>query len=139
MEIKVTRTSLRATCTLGQMFVNGAFFAYTLEDPYRDLQGDVTKKVPQDTCIDNGTYKVIVDMSNRFKKELPRILNVPCFEGVRIHGGNTAANTEGCILVGAETDNIGKIWNCAGKVAELTEMIKAAGGATIEVSIGVVA
>lgn len=139
MHIKVIRKKLQATCTLGEMHIDGKFFAYTLEDPYRHLQGDITKKVPEDTCIDNGTYEVIVDYSNRFKKELPHILNVPCFEGIRIHGGNTAANTEGCILVGAETDHTGRIWNCAGKMAELTEMIKNAPDCTIEVGIEAVA
>lgn len=139
MKIQVIRHSLRATCTLGEMLIDGQHFAYTLEDPYRGLNGDISKKVPGDTCIDNGTYEVIVDMSNRFKKELPHILNVPCFQGIRIHAGNTSADTEGCILVGAETDNIGRVWNCAGKMAELIEKIKATDNCTIEVRMNTVA
>jgi hypothetical protein len=116
------------------MLIDGEHFAWALEDPFRNLNGDITKKVKGDTCIDNGTYEVVVTMSNRFKKELPLLLNVPCFEGVRIHAGNTSADSQGCILIGAETDHIGKIWNCSLKVAELIERIKAAGKCTIEIS-----
>lgn len=133
MNIKVIRKSLRVVCTLGEMYVDGVWFANTLEDPFRNLNGDITKKVEGDTCIDNGTYKVVVSMSNRLHKVLPEILNVPCFTGVRIHGGNTDADTLGCILIGAETDHLGKIWNCALKVAELTEMVQSAGSCDIEI------
>jgi hypothetical protein len=138
MHIKLLRGVFTPTSTLGKLFIDDEFFAYTLEDTNRDLNGDCAKKVQDQTCIDPGTYKVIVDHSTRFDKDLPRILNVPCFTGVRIHGGNTAKDTEGCILIGAETDNIGKIWNCAGKVAEVTKRIQVAGAATIEISKAVV-
>jgi hypothetical protein len=133
MEIKVTREIFTPTCTLGKMYVDGVFFAHTLEDTFRNIQGDITKKVSGQTCIDNGTYPVIVSYSNRFKKNLAELLNVPCFEKIRIHGGNTDADTEGCILIGEHTDNIGKIWECGAKVQEITERIYRAGGCMITI------
>ncbi len=65
---------------------------------------DCKGKIKNETAIDYGSYEVILSFSNRFKKYLPLFLNIPCFEAIRIHGGNTAADSEGCILVGAEVD-----------------------------------
>ena len=77
------------------------FICHTLEDVQRDV------KIAGKTAIPWGMYKLIVNMSNRFKKRLPLLLDVPNFEGVRIHGGNTEQNTEGCILVAARKTAIG--------------------------------
>ena len=76
---------------------NGAklFICHTLEDVQRDV------KIKAETAIPWGMYKVVITMSNRFKRRLPLLLDVPNFEGVRIHGGNSEKNTEGCILVAA--------------------------------------
>jgi hypothetical protein len=81
-------------CTLGKLYVNGVSLYYTLEDLERDV------KIKGKTAIPKGKYKVSLTMSNRFKKVLPLLQNVPNFEGVRIHSGNTKEDTEGCILVG---------------------------------------
>ena len=59
-------------------------------------------KIPGKTCIPAGEYKVVLDFSNRFQRIMPHVLDVPMFTGVRIHPGNTAENTEGCLLTGAE-------------------------------------
>lgn len=80
--------------TLGMLSIQGAFFCYTVEDTIRD------KKIYAKTAIPAGKYKVTLTMSNRFKKLLPLLHNVPEFSGIRIHAGNTAADTEGCIIVG---------------------------------------
>ena len=95
MKIVVVRDTFTENSTIGKMLIDGAFFCYTLEDTIRDT------KIAGETAIPYGTYKVIVNMSNRFKRLMPLLLNVPNFEGVRIHAGNVKADTHGCILVGA--------------------------------------
>jgi hypothetical protein len=71
---------------------------FVLEDTVRDPG----VKIPEETAIPAGRYRVIVDWSNRFRKYSFHILDVPNFSGIRIHSGNTAEDTEGCLLVGQE-------------------------------------
>lgn len=125
MELQLVRSVFTPTATLGKININGEFYAYTLEDVYRGLNGDCSKKVQNETSIDCGRYEVILNFSDRFQKYLPQLLNVPCFEGIRIHGGNTDADTEGCILIGAESNMTDKIWNCASSVVGLVSRMKA--------------
>lgn len=134
ISIKVVREVYGKDCTIGKMYIDNVFFAHTLEDFCRHINGDITKKVAGKTCIDAGTYAVTVSMSNRFKKILPLLHKVPCFEAIRIHGGNTHADTEGCLLVGSQTDGVGKVWDCATKVAELTKRISTSSAATITIA-----
>ena len=105
MNIKVIRKEFTDKSTIGELHINDVFECYTLEDRYRP---DGTK-VPHETCIPMGTYPVVIDFSNRFQRKMPHILNVPKFDGIRIHSGNKADDTEGCILVGQtkSTDFIG--------------------------------
>ncbi|MFP9099197.1 DUF5675 family protein [Flavobacterium sp. RHBU_24] len=124
MEIRVERSVFTENQTLGKMFVGGDFYAYTLEDKDRGLNGDCAKKIKTKTAIDYGRYQVVLAYSNRFKKYLPLLLNVKCFEGILIHGGNSHENTEGCILVGTDGDMKTKIWNCASKVNGLVALLK---------------
>ena len=81
--------------TFGEMAIDGQYECLTLEDPVR-----MGPKIPGNTAIPAGTYKVTIDHSNRFNCLMPHILDVPGFEGIRIHAGNTPENTEVCILVG---------------------------------------
>jgi len=94
MKIEIKRLYRTENSTIGELTIDGKFECYTLEDKERDV------KIKSETAISKGTYKVIINRSNRFKKLLPLLLNVPNFEGVRIHPGNTNHDTEGCILIG---------------------------------------
>jgi len=94
MELKLKRTNLTPDFTLGEFYIDGLFFCYTVEDTVRDV------KIKGQTAIPYGRYKVIINMSNRFKKLMPLLLDVPGFEGVRIHSGNSALDTEGCLILG---------------------------------------
>lgn len=94
MKIQIKRLHKTENSTIGELTIDGKFECYTLEDKEREV------KIKCETAIPKGTYNVIINQSNRFKKLLPLLLNVPNFEGVRIHPGNTNHDTEGCILVG---------------------------------------
>jgi hypothetical protein len=94
MKIEVKRLHRTDNSTIGELSIDGKFECYTLEDIERDV------KIKGETAIAKGTYKVIINQSNRFKRLLPLLINVPNFEGVRIHAGNSNHDTEGCILVG---------------------------------------
>lgn len=102
--------------TIGQLFINGTYFCYILEDVCRDLNrdGDLNdpgeKKVHGQTCIPAGRYQVIIDMSTRFKKLMPLLIGVPGFAGIRIHPGNYAVDTDGCLLTG-ETRSVDFVGN----------------------------
>lgn len=92
--LHLKRETITDKSTIGTLSIDDEFFCYTLEDVVRP------KKIFGETAIPPGTYKGIVNMSNRFKKRMPLLIDVPGFRGVRIHSGNTAADTQGCILVG---------------------------------------
>lgn len=94
MEITLKRKYKTNESTIGEILVNGKFMMFCIEDIEREV------KIKGKTAIPKGTYEVVLTMSNRFKKVLPLLLNVPNYEGVRIHPGNTALDTEGCILPG---------------------------------------
>lgn len=107
LEFRLVREEFSDESTVGRLFFRlsdrdpWTWLCWTLEDPVREVPGEPVEvwKIKGDTAIPRGTYAVRVTRSNRFKTDLPLLLNVPGFEGVRIHGGNTAADTEGCILV----------------------------------------
>ena len=94
MELRLVRNQYSPTSTIGELHVDGAFECFTLEDRVRST------KVRGETAIPPGRYEVSVTWSNRFKRPLPLLMNVPNYDGVRIHTGNKADDTEGCILVG---------------------------------------
>lgn len=101
-----------------------------LEDTDRDLNRNGVfdgneKKIMHHTAIPYGKYRIIVNRSPRFKRELPRLLNVPHFTGILIHRGNTAKDTSGCILVG-ENRIKGGLVNSAKAEIKLTKILKSA-------------
>ena len=134
MKLRVERRFLKPGYTIGRMEVAGKYFCDTLEDRVRDLSRE--KKVPGQTAIPAGKYEVIVNISPRFRRKLPRLLNVPGFEGILIHRGNTPEDTAGCILVG-ENKAKGRVINSTPYELQLTEMIERAqsAGETITIEI----
>lgn len=102
MKLRVERLWKKPAYTVGRLYVDGKLYCNTLEDVVRDL--DKEAKVPGKTAIPAGTYKVIYNWSPKFGRDLPRLLNVPHFDGILIHPGNTADDSAGCILVGKNTE-----------------------------------
>lgn len=102
MNIVIERLQRDPDVTIGSMTVDGEWQCWTLEDTVREVRGQPVQqwKVYGQTAIPAGRYQIDLTMSARFKRLLPLLLGVPGFSGVRIHAGNTAADTEGCILVG---------------------------------------
>lgn len=114
MEILLQRVAKKDKYTIGKLYINDQYFCDTLEDTDRGLTQSMTeqqiksKKVYGETAIPTGIYRVIISYSNRFKKQMPLLLNVPGFAGIRIHTGNTEKDSLGCILVG-KNKAVGKV------------------------------
>lgn len=96
MHLVVKRTRFSSKSTIGEMTVDGALLCYTLEDTVRK----VGEKVFGKTAIPAGRYRCAVDYSAKFKSLMVRVFDVPGFDGILIHRGNTEADSSGCILVG---------------------------------------
>lgn len=93
MKIAVERRWLTPESTIGEMYIDGEFFCFTLEPP--------VMPVPvKPRAIPEGTYRLTLRESDKFKRILPHVENVPDFIGIMIHNGNVPADTEGCCLVG---------------------------------------
>ena len=121
LEFLVVRDTFNDHDTLGKMYVGGMYFGETLEDCDRELEkGGI--KVQNETAIGRGTYPLTATLSNRFGRLMPLVEDVPQFDGVRIHGGNTDKDTHGCILLGrVRGDN--QILNCAERNTTLLKLI----------------
>lgn len=135
MKLELHRDTFTEHSTIGKLRVNGVEYCNTLEDYDRHLEVSGIK-IPGKTCIPRGTYVVTLDVSRRFLRLMPHLLDVPHFDGVRIHSGNTDADTEGCILVGYTrgTDFIGDSRKAFDDLfSELDSAILA--GETIEITI----
>jgi hypothetical protein len=106
MKLELIRNTRSSQSTIGDLIINGEFFCYVIEDFDRGLHSSMSeaeiqsKKVYAETAIPKGTYKVVITYSPRFKEYMPLLLNVKGFQGIRIHSGNTAAHSEGCLIVG---------------------------------------
>ena len=98
MELHLERLQCGRDFTIGSLAIDGQFECWTLEDELRP-EG---VKIAGQTCIPAGRYRVRLTFSNRFQRVLPLLEDVPNFAGIRIHPGNTAADTEGCVLVGQD-------------------------------------
>ena len=116
MNLKVFRVTEAKNSTEGILSINDMTECYTLEDKDRHLE-DGGKKVYGKTAIPRGTYKVTISRSNKFKKDLIEIHDVPNFTGVRIHTGNNSEDSHGCILVGSTNDVLDDDWIGGSRIA----------------------
>lgn len=106
MEIELQRQPSAKETTFGDLYVDGVFECYTLEDQIREIPGQpvASWKIHGKTAIPAGRYKVTLELSKRFGPDTITINYVPGFDAIRMHGGNSAADTDGCVLVGDKAD-----------------------------------
>lgn len=116
MEIVIKRVAKKTTYTIGKLYIDGKYFCDTLEDKDRGLNDNMSVdkilsiKVKHETAIPTGTYNIDITYSPKFKKQLPLILNVKGFEGIRVHSGNSDKDSSGCIILG-QNKVVGKVIN----------------------------
>ena len=138
MELNIKRIARRETYTVGRLYIDGKYFCDTLEDKDRGLRQDMPTAVIRATkrkgitAIPTGRYRVTLAVqSPKFSKRaiyqfcngyLPRLINVPGYDGVLIHIGNTARDTEGCLLVGKNTQ-VGKVLDSRKTFIELYDRL----------------
>jgi hypothetical protein len=142
MKLTLKRRFLGDDYTIGSLYIEGEYFCDTLEDVDRGLVqsmplNEIRKiKIPHETAIPTGTYRVVVNLSPAKKRMLPRLLDVPGFSGILIHRGNTKSDSSGCILVG-ENKVKGKVINSTIYEKQLVEILTEAqeNGETIEIEI----
>ena len=140
MKLTLKRIALRPTYTIGKLYIGDAYFCDTLEDTVRDTNksgkfDNGEQKIKGKTAIPYGTYEIKYTYSPRFKKYTPQLMNVPSFEGIRVHAGNTSADTEGCLILG-ENKQVGKVLNSRATINKFYPIIKEAcsnGKVTIEI------
>ena len=142
MELKLRRIAKKNGYTIGKLSINGKYFCDTLEDSDRGLDSGMSldvlkhKKLAHITAIPTGRYRVAMDVisprlskSNFYKQygggRVPRLLNVPAFEGILIHCGNTAKDTDGCILVG-KNSKVGMVLDSKITYSNLYPLLEAA-------------
>lgn len=142
MELKLNRIARKNGYTIGRLSINGKYFSDTLEDSDRGLSSSMSldvlkkKKLPHITAIPTGRYQITMDViSPRFSKSkfyqqfgegrVPRLLNIPAYQNVLIHCGNTAKDTDGCILVGKNT-KVGMVLDSRQAYANLYPLLEAA-------------
>ena len=112
MLLEVNRKEFYEDRTIGGLYINGHWGYFVLEDVDRQrvahdgstLIWASYLKIPKETAIPRGKYKLTISWSNRFRRLMPHILDVPDFTGIRIHIGNYPGDTEGCPIIGKERD-----------------------------------
>lgn len=102
MELILNREKFTEKSTIGRLTVDDKYICHILEDTDRGLENNPGRKVYGKSAIPRGRYRIVATMSNRFKKVLPLLKDVPGFEGIRIHPGNKPEDTDGCLLPGVD-------------------------------------
>lgn len=129
MKLLLKRIFRGDTYTIGHLYINGNYYCDVLEDVDRGLTNDMSEeeikkiKVYGKTAIPKGTYKVEVTYSPKFKRYLPLLIGVKGFTGIRIHSGNSAEDTLGCLLVGFNKEK-GKVLNSRVTSDKLTALLR---------------
>lgn len=130
MILRIKRVALKPTYTIGKLYIDGEYFCDTLEDTVRDKNKNGKfdageYKIYGQTAIPYGKYEVKWTYSPKYKRYMPQLMDVPNFSGIRIHSGNTAKDTLGCILVG-QNSKVGMVLNSRATVEKLYPRIQAA-------------
>ncbi len=142
MKIDLHRKWRKAGYSIGILYINGQRICETLEDTDRGLRSDMPLatikqlKVKGQTAIPTGTYQVTITYSPKFKKMLPLLTGVPGYDGIRIHSGNRAKDTEGCILCGRNTE-VGMVTNSRYWTNKVIAMIEDATKRKEEITISI--
>lgn len=147
MKLTLKRIALKPTYTIGKLYIDDNYFCDTLEDTVRDTNKDGKfdngeKKIKGKTAIPYGTYEITTNVvSSRFKNrvwakpyggKIPRLINVPSFDGVLLHPGSSAEDTSGCLLVGKNTI-VGRLADSQKTFHALMQKIKNQKNLTIEI------
>ena len=147
MKLTLKRIALKPTYTIGKLYIDDKYFCDTLEDTVRDLNkngkfDNGEKKIKGETAIPYGTYEITTNIvSQRFKNrvwakpyggKIPRLINVPSFDGVLLHPGSSAEDTSGCLLVGKNTI-VGRLADSQKTFHALMQKIKNQKNLTIEI------
>src|SRR5262245_60147910 len=129
MNLQLFREPTVEGLTFGALWIDGVWQCHTLEDAVREVPGQPvhTWKIPRETAIPFGRYRVVLSLSNRFGIVTPEILAVPGYSGVRMHAGNFVTDTEGCPLVG-RTRQARSIGQSRAAFRELMETLGAVAG-----------
>ncbi len=139
MTLKLVRKYRKETYTIGKLYVDGVYFCDTIEDKDRGLDDAMglaeimIKKRYGETAIPYGTYKVEITYSPKYKKLMPEIKNVKGFSGIRIHSGNTAKDTLGCLIIGRNTQ-VGMVTESRKTYNKLFALMKDAKDISIEIT-----
>lgn len=143
----IRRTGDTVGYTEGRLYMDGKFVCDTLEPQSHHLdQADSVGNIRRvkenmrdigfSVAIPTGTYLVVVTRSPKFRKWLPLLVAVPGYDGIRIHAGNTAKDTEGCILVGDSAGNAsGSLANSAKALRRLMDLITASYSSNTQLTI----
>lgn len=141
MKLTIIRAASVGGATLGKLYIDGVFACHTLEDEVREVEGEPVAawKIKGATAIPAGDYRVTLEPSARFGPDTLTINDVPGFQYIRMHPGNTSADTEGCILLGMQATQVTLIGGTSRPAVELVKgEVRAAlaRGEIVTVSVG---
>lgn len=138
MKLTLKRIAFKEKYTIGRLYIDGVYFCDTIEDKDRGLNNDMglaeimVKKRYGETAIPTGHYEVEITYSPKYKRMMPEIKDVKGFSGIRIHSGNTAKDTLGCLIVGKNTV-VGMVTESRKTYYKLFEILKGQKNITIDI------